>query len=117
MTKIIIYFVCLQDAATQEFATASPIRTVIAADFDNTGTLQVFMNNIVYRGSAENKLFRILPEGASVGIVREDIGDALEPVQHGTGRDLEPFLVKVSRIIPFYFLIKLCSLFPHKYVN
>ncbi|KAK3792305.1 hypothetical protein RRG08_007382 [Elysia crispata] len=73
------------DAATQEFATASPIRTVIAADFDNTGTLQVFMNNIVYRGSAENKLFRILPEGASVGIVREDIGDALEPVQHGTG--------------------------------
>ncbi|GFR95526.1 cartilage acidic protein 1 [Elysia marginata] len=73
------------DAATLEFAKRSPIRTVIAADFDNSGNLNVFMNNIVYRGAAPNKLFKILPEGASVGIVKEDIGDAEEPTQHGTG--------------------------------
>ncbi|RUS85936.1 hypothetical protein EGW08_006339 [Elysia chlorotica] len=73
------------NAATPEFATPSPIRTVIAADFDNSGNLQVFMNNIVYRGAAPNNLYRILPEGANVSIVREDIGAAEEPAKHGTG--------------------------------
>ncbi|GFN85067.1 cartilage acidic protein 1 [Plakobranchus ocellatus] len=76
------------NAASREFARASPIRTVIAADFDNSGTLQVFMNNIVYRYrsvDASNKLYRILPDGATVQVVEEDIGDAVEPMQHGTG--------------------------------
>ena len=44
------------------------------------------MNNIVaYGQKAPNRLYKILPDGASVEIVREDIGDALEPLQHGTG--------------------------------
>ncbi|CAL1540348.1 unnamed protein product [Lymnaea stagnalis] len=74
------------NVATPEFATPSPIRTVIAADFDNSGVLKVFMNNIVYSGmDASNKLYRIEPNGPTVNIVPEDIGDAAEPNQYGTG--------------------------------
>jgi len=47
-----------QDIATEGFAAPSPIRTVIAADFDNDKQLEVFFNNIAYRGNAPNRLFR-----------------------------------------------------------
>lgn len=49
----------LQNIATGSFAEASPIRTVIAADFDNDKELEVFFNNIAYRGNAPNRLFRL----------------------------------------------------------
>lgn len=48
----------VQNIATAGFATPSPIRTVIAADFDNDKELEVFFNNIAYRGNAPNRLFR-----------------------------------------------------------
>lgn len=49
----------LQNIATGRFAEASPIRTVIAADFDNDKELEVFFNNIAYRENAPNRLFRL----------------------------------------------------------
>jgi len=36
----------------------SPVRTVIVADFDNDNELEVFFNNIAYRGPSANRLFR-----------------------------------------------------------
>lgn len=48
----------VQDIASAAFAAPSPVRTVIAADFDNDKELEVFFNNIAYRGSAPNRLFR-----------------------------------------------------------
>lgn len=48
----------LQNIASRTFAVPSPIRTVIVADFDNDQQLDVFFNNIAYRGDAPNKLFR-----------------------------------------------------------
>lgn len=51
-------YVFLQNIAAGGFATPSPIRTVIAADFDNDKELEVFFNNIAYRGNALNRLFR-----------------------------------------------------------
>lgn len=50
--------ISLQNIATGGFAAPSPIRTVIAADFDNDKELDVFFNNIAYRGNAPNRLFR-----------------------------------------------------------
>lgn len=47
-----------QDIATPKFSMPSPVRTVIAADFDNDQELEVFFNNIAYRGSSANRLFR-----------------------------------------------------------
>lgn len=49
---------CPQDIATPKFSMPSPVRTVIAADFDNDQELEVFFNNIAYRGSSANRLFR-----------------------------------------------------------
>ena len=79
--------------ATQDFANPSPIRTVIAADFDNNGNLDIFMNNIVlqhpgHTHDGTNNLFEIVPNGASVQIVRKDIGDAEERTGYGTGISL-----------------------------
>lgn len=48
----------LQDIASPKFSTPSPVRTVIAADFDNDQELEVFFNNIAYRSSSANRLFR-----------------------------------------------------------
>jgi hypothetical protein len=45
------------DKASAEMATASPIRTVIPADFDNDGYEEIFWNNI----PGANRLFRELP--------------------------------------------------------
>lgn len=50
----------VQDIATGGFAQPSPVRTVIAADFDNDQELEVFFNNIAYRGDAPNRLFRFV---------------------------------------------------------
>lgn len=47
-----------QDIASQKFSMPSPVRTVIAADFDNDNELEVFFNNIAYRGPSANRLFR-----------------------------------------------------------
>lgn len=52
------YFLSYQDIATQKFSMPSPVRTVIAADFDNDNELEVFFNNIAYRGPSANRLFR-----------------------------------------------------------
>lgn len=48
----------LQDIASPKFSMPSPVRTVIVADFDNDQELEVFFNNIAYRNSAANRLFR-----------------------------------------------------------
>lgn len=71
-------------------AESSPIRTVIATDFDNDGVQEVFYNNIVYSGGSspetwKNRLFRVTPAGADVTISKLDVGDALEPDGYGTG--------------------------------
>lgn len=47
-----------QDIASQKFSMPSPVRTVLAADFDNDNELEVFFNNIAYRGPSANRLFR-----------------------------------------------------------
>lgn len=47
-----------QDIASQKFAMPSPVRTVMVADFDNDNELEVFFNNIAYRGPSANRLFR-----------------------------------------------------------
>lgn len=47
-----------QDIASQKFSMPSPVRTVIVDDFDNDNELEVFFNNIAYRGSSANRLFR-----------------------------------------------------------
>ncbi|CAL1540349.1 unnamed protein product [Lymnaea stagnalis] len=74
------------DVGTNEFSKPSAVRTVIAADFDNSGMFQVFMNNLVYPGmDGVNKLYRIEPNGQRVNIVSEDIGDAAEADKFGTG--------------------------------
>ena len=79
-----------QDVATPEFSEPSPIRTVIAQDFDNDGHTEVLFNNIVYRSGTTgnpNKLFTVRSNGpgATPTITKKDIGDALEPHGFGTG--------------------------------
>ncbi|TNN69474.1 Cartilage acidic protein 1 [Liparis tanakae] len=75
-----------RDIATEGFATPSPIRTVIAADFDNDQQLEVFFNNIAYRGNAPNRLFRVSRRAAADPLIEElQVGDAAEPQGRGTG--------------------------------
>ncbi|PKU30143.1 cartilage acidic protein 1 isoform x1 [Limosa lapponica baueri] len=75
-----------RDIATPKFSMPSPVRTVIAADFDNDQELEVFFNNIAYRGSSANRLFRLTRREHSDPIVEElNPGDALEPEGRGTG--------------------------------
>ncbi|XP_042341794.1 cartilage acidic protein 1a [Plectropomus leopardus] len=75
-----------KDIATGEFAAPSPIRTVIAADFDNDKELEVFFNNIAYRGEAPNRLFRVSRRvNADPLIQKLNVGDAAEPRGRGTG--------------------------------
>lgn len=51
-------FFLSQDIASQKFSMPSPVRTVVVADFDNDNELEVFFNNIAYRGPSANRLFR-----------------------------------------------------------
>ncbi|KAG7223768.1 hypothetical protein INR49_026450 [Caranx melampygus] len=77
-----------RNIATGGFATPSPIRTVIAADFDNDKELEVFFNNIAYRGNAPNKLFRVSRRADADPFIQElNVGDAAEPQGRGTGSD------------------------------
>ncbi|KAF4791404.1 Cartilage acidic protein 1 [Turdus rufiventris] len=82
----------MQDIATPKFSMPSPVRTVIAADFDNDQELEVFFNNIAYRGSSANRLFRLIRREHSDPIVEElNPGDALEPEGRGTGGAVTDF--------------------------
>lgn len=75
-----------RNIATAEFAAPSPIRTVIAADFDNDKELEVFFNNIAYRGNAPNKLFRVSRRVNQQPLIKQiNVGDAAEPQGRGTG--------------------------------
>lgn len=77
---------------TGSYATPTHIRTVIAADFDNDGVLEILQNNIYHAGHLQpNKLFKIVPNGSSVDIQPLDIGDALEPEGYGTGGAVTDF--------------------------
>merc|ERR1719204_2163087 len=71
--------VSFTDQATSEMQVASPIRTVIVADFDNDGYEEIFWNNI----PGENRLFRKLPTDSDW--VRVNIGVAVEMDGYGTG--------------------------------
>ncbi|XP_027712881.1 cartilage acidic protein 1 isoform X3 [Vombatus ursinus] len=77
-----------RDIATPKFSMPSPVRTVIAADFDNDQELEVFFNNIAYRGSSANRLFRVIRREHADPLIEElNPGDALEPEGRGTGQD------------------------------
>ncbi|MDX2162888.1 MAG: CRTAC1 family protein [bacterium] len=66
-----------QDRAPDEMASPSRVRTVIAADFDNDGSDEIFFNNI----GQPNRLFGWRDEQW----VPLAIGDAIEPFGLGTG--------------------------------
>jgi len=71
--------------APEGMASATPIRTVIVADFDNDGYEEIFWNNI----PGDNRLFRKLPTDADWTQVK--IGDALESNGYGTGAAVGDF--------------------------
>uniref|UniRef100_A0A6Q2Y032 ASPIC/UnbV domain-containing protein n=1 Tax=Esox lucius TaxID=8010 RepID=A0A6Q2Y032_ESOLU len=75
-----------RDIASAAFSSPSPVRTVIAADFDNDQELDVFFNNIAYRGYAPNRLFRVTRRtGDDPQIEELNVGEAAEPQGRGTG--------------------------------
>ncbi|XP_057698901.1 cartilage acidic protein 1a [Corythoichthys intestinalis] len=75
-----------RNIATAGFASPSPIRTVIAADFDNDKKLEVFFNNIAYRGNSPNRLFSVSRRANADPLIQElNVGDAAEPQGRGTG--------------------------------
>lgn len=71
------------DEAPEALATPTRIRTVIAADFDNSGTQEIFFNNI----GQPNRLFKLV--GGVPQMV--DIGAAAEPGGLGTGAAVGDF--------------------------
>ncbi|XP_065153568.1 cartilage acidic protein 1 [Paramisgurnus dabryanus] len=81
-----------KDIASQKFSMPSPVRTVIAADFDNDNELEVFFNNIAYRGPSANRLFRVSRrEHGDPQIEELNIGEAAEPEGRGTGAAVTDF--------------------------
>ncbi|KAG6922269.1 cartilage acidic protein 1, partial [Chelydra serpentina] len=81
-----------RDIATPKFSMPSPVRTVLAADFDNDQELEVFFNNIAYRGSSANRLFRVVRREHSDPVLEElNPGDAMEPEGRGTGGAVTDF--------------------------
>ncbi|XP_030635496.1 cartilage acidic protein 1a [Chanos chanos] len=81
-----------KNIANQAFSSPSPIRTVIAADFDNDLQLEVFFNNIAYRGYAPNRIFRVSRKQNSDPVIEElNVGDASEPQGRGTGATVTDF--------------------------
>ncbi|XP_023678303.1 cartilage acidic protein 1 isoform X2 [Paramormyrops kingsleyae] len=75
-----------KDIATQKLSMPSPVRTVLVADFDNDGELEVFFNNIAYRGPSANRLFRVSRrEHGDPQIEELNVGEATEPDGRGTG--------------------------------
>ena len=67
------------DVAPSAMAASSPIRTVIAADFDNDGYDEIFWNHI----PGANRLFRKLPSDADWTLI--DAGAATDASGYGTG--------------------------------
>uniref|UniRef100_A0A3B1K3C0 Cartilage acidic protein 1 n=1 Tax=Astyanax mexicanus TaxID=7994 RepID=A0A3B1K3C0_ASTMX len=81
-----------KDIASQKFSMPSPVRTVIAADFDNDNELEVFFNNIAYRGASANRLFRVSRrEHGDPQIEELNVGEAAEPEGRGTGAVVTDF--------------------------
>nr|XP_030721124.1 cartilage acidic protein 1 isoform X3 [Globicephala melas] len=75
-----------RDIASPKFSMPSPVRTVIAADFDNDQELEIFFNNFAHRSSSANRLFRIIRREHGDPLIEElNPGDALEPEGRGTG--------------------------------
>ncbi|XP_010831387.1 PREDICTED: cartilage acidic protein 1 isoform X1 [Bison bison bison] len=75
-----------RDIASPKFSMPSPVRTVIAADFDNDQELEVFFNNFAHRSSSANRLFRVIHREHGDPLIEElNPGDALEPEGRGTG--------------------------------
>merc|ERR1711872_61355 len=74
-------------AGNSEFSVPTPIRTVIAADFDNDGNQELFMNNIAYRGRASNSVHSVVKSraGREPLIQQRSVGEAEEPQGKGTG--------------------------------
>lgn len=83
--------ITFENVVSSSYATPTPIRTVIAADFDNDANMEIFQNNIFYRGPQPNKLFKVTPNGASVQLQDTPIGDAREPEGYGTGAAVTDF--------------------------
>jgi len=74
-------------ATGTEYENPTPIRTVIAMDFDNDGNQELFMNNIDYQSrGAPNSVHSVInsPNG-DPEIQTLDVGDAIEVNGHGTG--------------------------------
>ncbi|KAJ8361418.1 hypothetical protein SKAU_G00179430 [Synaphobranchus kaupii] len=81
-----------KDISTQKFSMHSPVRTVIAADFDNDNELEVFFNNIAYRGASPNRLFRVSRRDHADPLIEElNVGEAAEPDGRGTGATVTDF--------------------------
>lgn len=81
-----------ENVASASYETPSHIRTVIAADFDNDGHMEVFQNNIYHPGHSQpNKLFKVSPSGVNVKLEEMLIGDAREPEGYGTGAAVTDF--------------------------
>ncbi|XP_063291244.1 cartilage acidic protein 1 isoform X1 [Pelobates fuscus] len=81
-----------RDIATQKFSMPSPVRTVIAADFDNDQELEVFFNNIASKASSANRMFRIgRREHADPFMEELNPGDASEHDGLGTGGAVTDF--------------------------
>ncbi|EPY80959.1 cartilage acidic protein 1 isoform 1, partial [Camelus ferus] len=75
-----------RDIASPKFSMPSPVRTVIAADFDNDQELEIFFNNFAHRSSSANRLFRVIRREHGDPLIEElNPGDALEPEGRGTG--------------------------------
>ncbi|XP_036803907.1 cartilage acidic protein 1 isoform X2 [Oncorhynchus mykiss] len=81
-----------RDVASGSFSSPSPVRTVIAADFDNDQELDIFFNNIAYRGHAPNRLFRVARRADADPQIEElNVGEAAEPQGRGTGATVTDF--------------------------
>lgn len=82
-----------RNIANRQYAVPTKIRTVIAADFDNNGDTDIFMNNICSHSDPNdrepNKLFTVIPNqfnnSSHPEIKKMNIGQAKEPRGFGTG--------------------------------
>lgn len=82
-----------RNIANRQYAVPTKIRTVIAADFDNNGDTDIFMNNICSHRDPNdlepNKLFTVIPNqfnnSSDPEIKKMNIGQANEPRGFGTG--------------------------------
>ncbi|XP_063406897.1 cartilage acidic protein 1-like [Mytilus trossulus] len=76
-----------RNVASAFFEQPSPIRTVLAADFDNDMQTDIFMNNILTGSQPQpNYLYgvKVLLD-SNITIVERDIGEASEKEGYGTG--------------------------------